>query len=154
MRVMTISDMCVITIDDVDPTLAWLQSQVGGYIEPVDVSGAHHGDGTIYVNEEGKLTGMTRNLCATRLAHHFGAIYADDWVAGTCVLLGPVDDNGDHLELGEPLMRETLRVIATRDTPPLRVAPTYWQAVAEMVYEGVPVIPTGAPGDLFAEPTS
>ena len=54
-----------------------LVSCVGGYIEGVYLDGA-----TAYVNEEGKLQGLPKNMAATDLAHAHAAIYADDYIAG------------------------------------------------------------------------
>jgi len=70
-----------------------LQTLVGGYIEAVSTD-----DGTtIFINEEGKLDGLADNPLATALwwtlAPHMTGM---DYLVGTAVVLGPVDDEGDE----------------------------------------------------------
>lgn len=151
MRVITIATDDTITVQDAEPTLDWLQAQVHGFIEPIDVSveagGKGHPGATMFVNEEGKYS-CERNEAATRLAHHFGAIFSDDWCAGDVVLVGQVDDDGEITDLPEPFAQETLRVITGPDTAPIQVAPTFWEACAEAVYAGVHCIAIAAPEDF------
>lgn len=148
MRVMTITTEGQIELHDADPTLEWLQEKVDGWIEPVTVELGDETILTLYVNEEGKITGLDRNPIASRLAHHYGAVYRDDWVAGNVVILGGVDAEGETMELPEHAARVILTLLTGPDVPPARIAPTFWQAVAEAVYAGVPSFPAGAPGEL------
>lgn len=152
MRVMTIATDGTITLRDEEALgLRCLQDIVGGYIEPIDISielgGASHPGATMFVNEEGKFS-ESRNEGATRLAHHFGAIFSDDWVAGNVALVGLPDQEGCTTELPEVFAQEALRIVTGPATPPVQVAPAFWEAVAEAVYAGVPCIAVAAPEDF------
>lgn len=73
--------------------LDYLQKQVGGYIEAVGIDRmAPLPPFSMYLNEEGKLEGLPLNRRATLLAR--GTIGRNDYIAGTAVLCGPVDDDG------------------------------------------------------------
>jgi|SRR5699024_6880298 len=75
--------------DDTSERLDALQHLVEGYIEPVDINE----DLSIFVNEEGKLEGLPYNPRATDLFD--GNLMPGDYIAGTAVLIGQPDDNGD-----------------------------------------------------------
>lgn len=89
-----------IRVEDLPPrhNLDFLQKQVAGYIEPVDVT-MDGQEVTMYVNEEGKLQGLPYNPRATFLAQD--SIMAFDYIAGDVVVVGPVDDEGDDTGLTE-----------------------------------------------------
>lgn len=82
-----------------------LQSAVGGYIE---VSGQETtaGDLSFYFNEEGKLEGLAPNRRGTELweaaCRSAGTMHLPgDYLAGTVVIAGGVDDEGESLGLTE-----------------------------------------------------
>lgn len=142
MLAMTITETGVITLDDVTPNLAWLQAQVEGLIEPVTL----RTDVTMYVNEEGKFNACGRNTSATILAQHFGAIWRDDWVSGPVAVVGFDPAEGEHIDLEREFAAQACRVACGMlPHTPVQVAPTYWQAAAEAVFDGVPVIALGDP---------
>ena len=80
---------------------------VGGYIEGVYLDGA-----TAYVNEEGKLQGLRKNMAATDLAHAHNAIHGDDWIAGNMLIVGNSDDEGEMTSLTTEWINANLREIA------------------------------------------
>lgn len=57
------------------PTLAWLQTQVGGLIEPVKI--CLNGSCIMLVNEEGRLHGLPFNGPATELSRNNSLIVGD-----------------------------------------------------------------------------
>ncbi len=63
-----------------EPSLSWLQSQVGGWIEIVRL-----GDDQMIVNEEGKLKGLPVNQRATAMFRSHRA--TSDLIVGDVVLL-------------------------------------------------------------------
>ena len=73
--------------------VAILQKLVGGFIEAVRTPHLL----TLFCNEEGKIDGLPANWRAT---HLFGELLQEhDYLAGTVVILGPVDENGETLGL-------------------------------------------------------
>ena len=52
-------------LTDAEPTLEFLQSAVGGYIEIINVD-----DGQLIVNEEGMIRGLEHNHDASMVAGH------------------------------------------------------------------------------------
>ena len=68
-----------------DAMLTVLQTECGGYVQAVDLTGTL----TMWCNEEGKLNGSEWNECATAIWH---AIYgATDTIFGTVVFTGGAD---------------------------------------------------------------
>jgi hypothetical protein len=89
-------------VEDVAVDLAWLQGQVGGYIEAVMVQRILTDEGmrttncTVFVNEEGKLTGLPVNARATDLCAVTIGGWFNDVIAGDVVVVGPPDNRGDE----------------------------------------------------------
>jgi Domain of unknown function (DUF3846) len=79
-----------VEIHDGIPTLEQMQATVGGYIEAVEI-----GDAIMWVNEEGKLSGLTPNNIATDLAEPGRWIFEGDYIAGDVLLTGLADDDGE-----------------------------------------------------------
>lgn len=65
-----------------------MRDAVGGLIEPVECPNGDH----LYVNEEGLLIGLERNIGAMLLAQH-------PHLVGDAIMVGPLDAKGDHLPL-------------------------------------------------------
>ena len=89
-------------------SLAVLQSGVGGWIEPVDLSE----EVTMYCNEEGKLGDYLPNPIATII---FNTTFAPtrDIIMGDVVFTGGVDDEGDTLGLpaeAEAAIRDVVKI--------------------------------------------
>lgn len=81
-----------------------LQGIVEGLIEPVDIAKGF----TLWVNEEGKLTGKTPNKVATALYQRkYGAV---DIVVGTVVFTGGTDEEGETLGLTDETIQLLQRV--------------------------------------------
>jgi len=76
------------------PTYKVLSDAVGGYIESVYCDA---GD-VLYVNEEGLLVGLERNVPAMLIAQH-------PHLVGDAILVGPLDDEGEHLPLTAAAVR-------------------------------------------------
>jgi hypothetical protein len=92
------------------PAYEQLSAGVGGLIEAVSMM--HDGEeATLWVNEEGKLTGLPRNGMAGYVAHEKKAIFVNDWIAGNVVFTGGADREGETMELG-PKWTEYLRTVA------------------------------------------
>lgn len=89
--------------------LDYLSDIVGGLIEAVDIDfPSDPGDqATMYLNEEGKLIGLPRNVRATRLAKRYSGIGLTDYIAGTIVMVGAVDAEGEETGLN-PRVRAQL----------------------------------------------
>lgn len=62
---------------------------VGGYIEAVALKCPH--PHTAYINEEGKMEGLSPNVLATDLTH----LMPGDFIVGQMVILGAPDNEGD-----------------------------------------------------------
>jgi Domain of unknown function (DUF3846) len=77
-------------------SLDWLQSMVGGSIEPIMLEPSR---AEAYVNETGKIDGLPPNPVATRLwEHHLAGSGYDplmDYIAGPLVIVGPLTEDGD-----------------------------------------------------------
>lgn len=84
---------------DTDPSLEWLQEKVGGYIESLTMPPL-----CMYVDEEFKLRDKPEpNIRATVIARAFRRIYGRDWIGGTAVLVGAVDEAGNDTPLPEEM---------------------------------------------------
>ncbi len=71
-------------------TLEQMQAAVGGYVQAVDIAP----DITLWCNEEGKMMSLEHNLFAQLLWDRaFGA--GTDYIVGTVVITGGVDDEGE-----------------------------------------------------------
>jgi hypothetical protein len=75
------------------PSLADLQSAVGGYIEAIRLQ-SDDLSAVLWVNEEGKLRGLPVNVKATRLARLYGNI-GEDTIVGAVAVSGPEDEDGE-----------------------------------------------------------
>jgi hypothetical protein len=89
--------------------LDYLQDAVGGMIEAVDIDfPSDPGDqATMYLHEEGKLVGLPLNERANRLARKYSGIGLTDYIVGTVVLVGAVDQYGEETGLN-PRVRAQL----------------------------------------------
>jgi hypothetical protein len=71
-----------------------IRDGVGGWIEAAPTDGTI----TIWVNEHGNCRQLPFNPLGHALWAHvdtYGCITAGDWMAGPCVVTGPIDDHGD-----------------------------------------------------------
>jgi hypothetical protein len=96
---------------DVDVTLDWLQTQVGGMIEVVRVdriltdAGNRNVECSVIVNEEGKLSGLPVNYRATDLCAAAIGGWINDVIVGSVCVLGPVDDEGEETAVPDAVVR-------------------------------------------------
>lgn len=67
-----------------------IKAVVGGWIEAVAAPGGH----VMYLNEEGKLLGLSPNYAASALASAAMPGF-NDIIVGDVLLVGPIDENGD-----------------------------------------------------------
>lgn len=90
-----------------ESTLKTLQEGVGGYIQPVD----YGNELTMWVNEEGKLTGLPLNPTGTLW---WASIFPNhlDYIMGDVVFTGGTDDEGDTIGLTDEQI-ETLTAMFT-----------------------------------------
>ena len=93
---------------DQQDVLRSLQTEVGGFIEPV----AFPLDGiSAYVNEEGKLRrGFSKNELATAMVR--GYLMEGDYIAGPMVLVG-LDEDGETTGLTDEQVAEVSALIAS-----------------------------------------
>lgn len=158
MRAMILDETGGVFIDVVES--GKIGERVGGWIDVVPLRSADTDDVgwqsvDVFVDDEGKIKQRPTNAYATALAHHFGSIFSDDRIAGTVVILGEPDDDGETTDLPFEFIRFAVEFIAEhsigRAPTPVRVAPTFWENAAEIVAAGVPLI-VGAAPDEFPEP--
>jgi hypothetical protein len=81
--------------------LSTMQGVVGGYIEHVSLPNG----GSMYVNEEGKIKGLPINESATFLAE----VDPHDVIVGDVLIMGDVNDEGDHLDISDDQVLDVLR---------------------------------------------
>ena len=116
---MTTSQRPAIRID-VDGTVAvlpdassdTLHDSVGGWIEAAPTDGSI----AIFVNEDGKRAPLPFNPLGHALWAHVDrhrCIAAGDWMAGPCVVTGPVDANGDVTDVPEWVLPTLATLAAT-----------------------------------------
>jgi hypothetical protein len=77
-----------------DAAYETIRDGVGGWIEAAPTDGTI----TVWVNENGKLDRLPFNPLGHALWAHvdtFGCIADGDWMAGPCVVTGPLDDAGE-----------------------------------------------------------
>jgi hypothetical protein len=96
-----------LTPDDDGSSLAQLQALVGGYIQalpiPEFVPGSDHA--TAYVNEEGKFDpDCPPNMRATDFFVPGIGLFAGDYIAGACVLLGFDPEVGENRDVPQPVI--------------------------------------------------
>jgi Domain of unknown function (DUF3846) len=126
---------------DVD-SLDWLQSLVGGWVEPVTLNPAH-AEG--FINETGKLEGLPPNEPATafwqqQLGETDFASMANDYIPGNLVVVGPLDLDGETTGISSDF-EERLRSFAVEQgLPVVEAAP-----VDELASGPVEVVSATAP---------
>lgn len=81
-----------------------LQRLVGGWIEPASAD-----EWTAFVNEEGKLLGLSFNARAHQLLHSTIPLASDDLVVGDVVIVGPVDQSGSTTSAPAGLVAELVQ---------------------------------------------
>lgn len=89
----------------VERGLASMQSLVGGYIEALSLTD----EVSAYINEEGKYNGAHRNEAGTALVKHALAsvgrqLIPGDFIAGSLVLMGQPDDEGEDTSVPESIV--------------------------------------------------
>lgn len=94
MKAIKISPEGTFELLDISPGLDSLQSQVGGYIEFLDVDGKV----AAIINEEGKLTGLPDNPLATAFAQQYCGIAPYDHIVGNMLLVGS-NEEGDTIDV-------------------------------------------------------
>jgi hypothetical protein len=83
-----------------------LNKAVGGYIEAINFGDTGH---NCYVNENGIALGLPYNPLATALCfkHNVG-LMPGDYIKGTMVVVGPVDDDGNDTDVQDELAEQLL----------------------------------------------
>lgn len=94
-RVLIIEPDGAMSLRTITPDLPTLQALVDGPIEAVTMFGTQ--PWVAYCDEEGKLSGKSLNIAATRLARTLGW-RADDVLVGPVVFLG-LDDEGAEIDV-------------------------------------------------------
>jgi hypothetical protein len=99
-------DGSIISTENIN--LAALQGAVGGYVQAIVVK-AQGDRATFWMNFEGKMKGYSANVIATRIARAYSALLPGDYIAGTCVVTGDADDEGNTL----PISNEWIERVMT-----------------------------------------
>jgi hypothetical protein len=79
---------------------AAIHDLVGGWFQVVRCAG----NGSMYLNEDGKQQGLVENIVATRLARDAG-LPADDYIVGPAVVVGPPDEAGYDTSVPKTVIR-------------------------------------------------
>ncbi len=87
-------------------TLQDLQSAVGGWVQAIDLAD----DLTMWLNEEGKLTGLPHNTTAQKLWDKTFWV-GSDFVVGDVVLTGGTDEEGATLPLGDDTAQRVRKIL-------------------------------------------
>ena len=87
-------------------TLQDLQSAVGGWVQAIDLAE----DLTMWLNEEGKLTGLPHNTTAQKLWDKTFWV-GSDFVVGDVVLTGGTDEEGVTLPLGDDTAQRVRKIL-------------------------------------------
>ena len=98
---------------DRSDTLTYLQGQVGGYVDAIEIVEPETGEvATLWIPDEGKITGQHRNFLAEMVATHGGWAGREhgDWIAGPCVVTGHNPETGDTIGI-ESAWQHTLALI-------------------------------------------
>lgn len=83
------------------PDYQSLNQAVGGYIELINFGDTGH---FAYLNEDGIALGLPYNEKATKLCYkHNVGLIPGDFIKGTMVVVGPVDDEGNETDVSEEL---------------------------------------------------
>lgn len=83
------------------PDYQALNKAVGGYIELINFGDTGH---FAYLNEDGIALGLPYNDKATKLCYkHNVGLIPGDFIKGTMVVVGPVDDEGNETDVSEEL---------------------------------------------------
>lgn len=101
--------------DDTDAEKVAIEERefTGAYVQGV-LGGGHFEvftlrDGSaMYLDSDGKRKGLTPNQLATQLAHEMGRLNRRDYIAGTAVVVGKADANGDDTSLTGPTLEWVL----------------------------------------------
>jgi hypothetical protein len=83
-----------------------LQSAVGGWVQAIDLAD----DLTMWLNEEGKLTGLPHNTTAQKLWDKTFWV-GSDFVVGDVVLTGGTDEEGVTLPLGDDTAQRVRKIL-------------------------------------------
>lgn len=104
MRVIFISVEGKPEVLETEGRLSQLQAFVGGYIEGVDLDPGT----TLYLNEEGKLSGLPVNEVATRLTR--GIVSWHDLIVGDVVITGFDAETGENTDVSDAWVTRLLGV--------------------------------------------
>jgi hypothetical protein len=97
---------------DTQISLEFLQKQVGGWVQVVDLPAEGNDTESVamWMNEEGKFSGLDSNSHATELwVRSYGMT---DVIMGNVVLTGGTDEDGDTLGLSDSKTLELMKMFA------------------------------------------
>lgn len=108
MRALVIHPDTTFEVKQIDATLNGLQGLVGGWIEATNT---YRTEATIFMNEEGKIHGLPYNELATDLWQALDSRITG-WIAGTAVVLGPVDAEGNETPVTDEVLATFSRLVS------------------------------------------
>ena len=97
-------------------TLPYLQAQVGGYVDAIEIVLPETGTvATLWIADEGKINGERRNVLAEMVAQHGGWRGREhgDWIAGPCVVTGHDPETGETVTLPDDWAMDLGLIITT-----------------------------------------
>lgn len=125
-------ELTVVEAPDTD-RVDWLQAQVGGNFDAVNVDLPDGGRVTLWINDEGKYRGdFGPNDLASALCWAAEAIEPSDFIVGPVIILGFDPETGEDLAVPERL-ELILKAVAGRDT---RWRVSFHPDTAELPHDG------------------
>lgn len=96
----------------------FIRRHIRGMIEPVRFEVGRLGSVWMYVHEEGKLLGLPVNRHANRITARFAwhILASGDFIVGTAIVVGPIDEEGNHQRLTAEQRNTISEVIRLRET--------------------------------------
>lgn len=91
------------TVQEVESEWGAISAIVGGWIEHVMLYPEGSREGSMFINEEGKLKGMAYNEVATSLFKMKRGNW--DYIVGDAVVFGGSDENGDETDITDQLLQ-------------------------------------------------
>ena len=99
---------------DIDGEYQQLSDTVGGYIEslyiPTVPIGAH-----AYINEDGKMLGLSMNPFATIVGHELIGISPSDYIAGNMIVLGDGED-GEEADVPQTVVDSIMNLLSSENS--------------------------------------
>jgi hypothetical protein len=96
----------------------FIRRHIRGMIEPIRFQVGQLEHVWMYVHDEGKLLGLPVNRYANRLTARFAwhILASGDYIVGTAIIVGPIDEEGNHRRFTAEQRNTISEVIRLRET--------------------------------------